>query len=301
LITNPVPAAALTRRAAAGIAVVAAILATTAPAQASTSTSTRTGALAAVPPPCGPLASAPPLPVPATTAPAGPALRALADRIASAPGDTQTGRYTRIGMTMTAADSSIGDCAITITAAATETRWRDETTDSGRVTGVPWHPASSSAPAMVTTWYRQGEFPGILPGRAPADPAQLAAEVQQRAADPAGQVHEIGDIAQYHDTPLGVRQAILRVLADIPGVHWRGPLTVAGHRTVVVSIAGETGTQVLAVDATTGEIIAAEQVLTDPVVGRNLGVTVPYSLSRTMIIDRGRSPYPGPRETAVAP
>jgi hypothetical protein len=289
LITTPVPAA-LTRRAAAGIAVVAAVLATSAPAQAST------GIVETMPPPppCGPLASAPPLPVPATTGPAGPALGALADRITAAPGDTQTGRYTRISVTMTAADSSIGDCATTITEAATETRWRDETTDSGRVTGTPWHPASDPAPATVTTWYRPGEFPGILPGPVPADPAQLAAEVQQQAADPAGQVHEVGQIAQYHDTPLAVRQAILRVLADIPGMQWRGPLTLSGRRAIAVSIAGETGTQVLAVDAITGEIIAAEQALTDPVVGRNLGVTVPYSLSRTFITDRGRSPRPGP-------
>jgi hypothetical protein len=104
-----------------------------------------------VPPPCGALAINQPLQLPATTTTAKPILRRLAANLRAEPADDRRGRYTRITATMTAADTSIGDCVTTDTRRATEQRWRDERADSGQITGTPWHSATEPAPKTVTT------------------------------------------------------------------------------------------------------------------------------------------------------
>jgi hypothetical protein len=273
---------------------------------------------AAVPPPCGPLAVHQPLPLPAGTTPAAPILRRLAMHLAAEPADTQRGRYTRIRVTMTAADSSIGDCVTTVTRYATETRWRDELTDSGKVTGTGWYSDPAPVPAPGTTWYGPGELPGVIPGRVPADPARLAAALDQayppdtdelaarahavlaragsrRADGTASRVDAVGALAAWHQTPRAARRAILQVLADVPGLTYHGRTRLAGRTTVAVSITArqDTTRYVLLLDEATGQVRAAEQVLTDPAIGRNLGVQVPYSISRVVMTSQARTDTPG--------
>jgi hypothetical protein len=277
---------------------------------------------AAVPPPCGPLAVHPPIPLPASTTPAAPVLRRLATHLAAEPADTQHGRYTRIGVTMAAADSSIGACVTTVTAHATETRWRDELTDSGKITGVGWYSDPEPAPAPSTTWYGPGELPGVIPGRVPEDPARLAAALDQayppdgdglaarvrgvlarggyRQADgTASRVDAIGALAAWHQTPRPARRAILQVLADVPGLTYHGRINLAGRTGIAVSVAARqhTGRYVLLLDESTGQVHAAEYVLTDPVIGSNLAVQVPYSISRTVMTPQARTAKPGTTAT----
>ena len=271
---------------------------------------------AVIPAPCAALAVAPPIALPATTAPAAAVLRRLAGNLTTVPADFQTGRYTKLSLRMSAADSSIGDCMTTETDVAAETRWRDETTDSGRITGTPWHPAADVAPEPVATWYRPGELPGVLPGRVPTDPARLAAAldaayppdtltarahrharalpvgIRRTPAGTAHRVEAVADLVTWHDTPPAARRAILLVLAAVPGLLSHGTVTVDGRTGIAVSIADATITQVLIIDAASGEIVATEHVLTDPLIGRNLAVTVPYSLSRDVITGRGRTNHP---------
>jgi hypothetical protein len=270
-----------------------------------------------VPPPCGPLAVHEPIPLPASTTAAAPVMRRLANHIAAEPADTQRGRYTRIGVTMTGADSSIGDCVTTVTGHATETRWRDELANSGKVTGTGWYSDPDPVPAPFTTWYGPGELPGVVPGRVPADPARLAAELDQayppdtdqqatlvkaalalagdqRADGTASRVDAVGALAAWHQTSRPARRAILLVLADVPDLAYHGRVSVAGWTGIAVSVAARNNTNryVLLLDEATGQVRAAENVLTDPVIGRNLGVQVPYSLSRTVMTAQARTDSP---------
>lgn len=270
-----------------------------------------------VPPPCGPLAVHQPIPLPASTTAAAPILRRLANHVAAEPADTQRGQYTRIGVTMTAADSSIGDCVTTVTGHATETRWRDELANSGKVTGTGWYSDTNPAPAPFTTWYGPGELPGVVPGRVPTDPARLAAELDlayppdtdqqatrvsaalaragyQQADGTASRVDAVGALAAWHQTSRPARRAILLVLADVPDVIYHGRVSVAGWTGIAVSVAARNNTNryVLLLDEATGQVRAAENVLTDPVIGRNLGVQVPYSLSRTVMAAQARTDEP---------
>ncbi|RSM64025.1 hypothetical protein DMB66_21165 [Actinoplanes sp. ATCC 53533] len=272
-----------------------------------------------VPPPCGPLAIHQPIPLPASTTPAAPTLRRLATHLTAEAADTQRGRYTRIGVTMTAADSSIGDCVTTVTRHATETRWRDELADSGTITGVGWYSDPEPAPAPSTAWYGPGELPGVLPGRVPADPTRLAAALdqayppdgdelaarvravlartgyQQAADGTASRVDAIGALAAWHQTPRPARRAILQVLADVPGLTYHGRINLAGQAGIAVSVAARQHTTryVLLLDEATGQVHAAEYVLTDPVIGRNLAVQVPYSMSRIVMTPQARTAKPG--------
>jgi hypothetical protein len=277
-----------------------------------------------VPAPCGPLAVHQPIPLPASSTPAAPILRRLANHVAAEPADTQHGPYTRIRVRMTAADSSIGDCVTTVTAHATETRWRDELANSGAITGTGWYSDPDPAPAPSTTWYGPGELAGVIPGRVPADPARLAAALDQayppdtdqqtlrvraalagagirQTAGTASRVDAVGALAAWHQTPGPARRAILLVLADVPGLTYHGRVRVAGFTGIAVSVAARNNTNryVLLLDETTGQIRAAENVLTDPVIGRNLGVQVPYSLSLTVMITQARTGKPQPPAMTV--
>lgn len=248
---------------------------------------------AAVPPPCGTLASAPPLPLAQSGVPAAHLLRQLAGRIVAVPADTQTGRYTRISLHQSAASSSIGDCVETVMGTSSQTMWRDEDRDSGVINAVAWHPLTDPAPPARTDRYRPGDLPGTIPGHVPTDPVALSAALDAvYPGEPARRVQAIGDLAGHHDTPLAARRAILRVLADVPGLVLNGPVTV-GHRTgIAVSVIDGTDRYVLVLDQRSGEIRASEDVLIDPVIGRNLAVHTPYSQTRTIITDRGRSTSP---------
>ena len=279
-----------------------------------TAAAPRPDAAADVPPQCGPLTVNQPIELPAGTTAAGPILRRLAANLRAEPADTRSGRYTRITVSMTAADTSIGDCVTTGTRRAAEQRWRDERADSGRITGTPWYSEPEPAPKAVTTWYRPGELTGLLPGFAPSDPAALAAALDQayppdtdrlanqaravaalarvrETAGTAARVEAIGQLAAWHHTPLSVRRAALLVVADVPGLTYHGRTTLAGLTGIAVSVPARQNTTryVLLLDAATGQVRATEDVLTDPVIGANLAVQVPYSLSRTLLAPQDRT------------
>lgn len=256
-------------------------------------------------PPCGAPAVADPIPLPGPGAPAGPVLRHLATQLRPVPGESRTGRYTRISLTQNAADTAVDDCVTTVLATTTQTMWRDEITNSGWVTGTPMHTVGTPAPPVRTLTYGPGELPGILPGRAPADPQQLAAALSAavslaavarlapampcgcvpppvQAAASVDLVRGIIDLARWHDTPLRVRQAILIILSDVPGLRVYGPLTTAGRTGLLLSVAASTHRYVLLVDALTGVIHATQDVLTDPTLGQNLAVHIPYALNTVL-------------------
>ncbi|WP_125809622.1 hypothetical protein [Actinoplanes sp. ATCC 53533] len=297
-----------------GFTATAAILAVLALAAPSTPATAGHNTEADVPPPCGPLAVNQPIQLPAGTTAAGPILRRLAAHLRAEPADTQNGRYTHVAVTVTAADSSIGDCVTTETRHAAEQRWRDERANSGRITGTPWYSNPGPAPEMVTTWYRPGDLPGLLPGYAPSDPAVLAAALDEAyppdtdrlaakvravtaragiraTAGAASRVEAIGALTAWHHTPLPVRRAILRVLADVPGLTYHPRVTLAGWTGIAVSVPARQNTvrHVLLLDAATGQVRGAEYVLTDPTIGRNLAVEVPYSIARTVMAPQART------------
>lgn len=270
----------------------------------------------AIPPPCGALTVADPIPLPDPGTPAGPVLRHLATHLRPVPGESHTGRYTRISLTQNASDTAVDACTTTVLATTTQTMWRDEITDSGWVTGTPRHPVGTPAPPVRTLTYGPGELPGVLPGRAPTDPELLAAALNAALnaavslADtgagltpvmpcecvpapvpvPASVnlVRGIMDLARWHDTPLRVRQAILIILSDVPGLQLHGAATVAGHTGLLLSLAASTHRYVLLVDALTGVIHATQDVLTDPTLGRNLAVHLPFAVN-TVLFGRGNA------------
>ena len=157
----------------------------------------------------------------------------------------------------------------------------------------PRHPVGEPAPAPRTSRYGPGELPGVINGRIPTDPVTLTAALQALHPDePARRVAAIGELATRHDTPLPARRAILRVLADVPGLVLHGRAVLEGRPRLAVSVSTGTDRHVLIIDPASGEIRAAEDVLLDPVIGRNLAVRTPYSLSRVVITDRGRTNRP---------
>lgn len=290
-----------------------------------------------VPPPCGPLASASPIPLPATSVPAGPVLRRLAAHLGAEPADTQHGRYTQIRVKIAAADSSIGDCTTTVLARVVEERVRDEDRSSGRITGTPWYADPDQPAPLVTTWYRAGELTGVLPGRVPTNPGRLGPALDEAVppdtdalvagtltpgtiafadrldaylaqagfgaeAGTASRVDAVGRLIGWHHTNKAARQAILTVLADVPELRSHGRVTVDGVAGIAVSIPNRQHTSrlVLIIDAHSGQVRASEEVLTDPVIGRNLAVRVPFPFSSTRTAPQARVATPASRQPALA-
>jgi hypothetical protein len=282
----------------AGVAAMSAAPAVAAPSNPTPGPSGRaplpSGQAPSAPPPCGPLFTTAPIPVPAGSVPAGAVLRAMASRIVAVPADKQTGRYTVLVKRMAAEDSTIGDCVETVTDTGTDTMWRDENANSGATYGVAMHRATEPAPPAQFSRYGPGQLRGVIPGRAPADPARLAALLDARyPGEPARRVQGVGELAAFHDTPLRVRRAILLVLAQVHGLRLHQPVTVDGRTGIAVTVEITQNRFVLVINPASGEIIATERVLLDPVIGRNLGVTVPYSESLTVITGRGRTAVAG--------
>ena len=308
--TGPIRAPrAVAAAVAAGLtAVVAVVALTSAPAAAGPSGPAPTapapvkpGTLAAsVPPPCRPLTTTPPIDVPAVGVEAGPVLKAITAHLHSVPADRESGRYTVLVERFAAADTAIGDCTTTVTDTGTSTIWRDEITDSGVTYGVAMHPATEPAPAATRDRFGPGELPGAIPGRVPASPARLARLLDGRYPGPAGRVDGVGEIARLHDTPPAARRALLLVLAGVPRLRVHQGVTVDGRTGIAVTIDTDDDADhtidsrhTLVIDAQSGEIYAYEQVLLNAAIGHNLGVTVPYSQSLTVITGRGRTDRAG--------
>lgn len=251
---------------------------------------------ASVPPPCGPLTTTPPIAVPDAGVEAGPVLTAIAAHLHTVPADRESGRYTVLVERFAAADTSVGDCAETVTDTATSTIWRDEITNSGVTYGVAMHPATEPAPAATRDRFGPGELPGAIPGRVPASPARLTRLLDDRYPGPAGRVDGIGEIAQWHDTPPAARRTLLLVLAGVPRLRAHQGVTVDGRTGIAVTIDTDDDADrtidsrhTLVIDPYSGEIYAHELVLLNAAIGRNLGVSVPYSQSLTAITGRGRT------------
>jgi hypothetical protein len=263
------------------------------------------------------LASQPPLAVDqhGHAPPAGPVLRRLAERLRPVPADATSGRYAYIAVRMQAADSVFeGPCVHTVTAYATEQRWRADD-GSGQVTGVPWHQDPADPPPVGTTTYPAGGLPGVVSGPVPTDPAVLAAALdaayppsdaatlnhaqplraadtirQRRLTGTAARLRAVADLTAWHYTNRDARRAVLLVLADVSGLAYRGGV-VGYPGAIAVSADSGDWRELLVINPTSGVVLTYEQVLLRN--GQQLGVHTPYSNARTLYAARGHATAPG--------
>lgn len=231
------------------------------------------------------------------------------------PADAQTGRYAYTAVQMHAADSVLeGPCVQTVTAYATEQRWRADD-GSGQVTATPWHHDPANPPPSETTTHTAGGLPGVVPGPVPTDPAALAAVLdaaypptdttttlaqarplraadtirQRRHTGTAARLRAVAELTGWHYTNRAARRAVLLVLADVAGLAYRG--SVAGYpNAIAVSADSGDWRDLLVIKISTGEILAYEQILLRN--GHQLGVHTPYSNARTKYTARARTSTP---------
>lgn len=205
---------------------------------------------------------------------AGSFLRSLADRITDAPYDGKTGRYayhreTRWGAGVV--QSPEGH----LMGKVVEVRsWATDDTVILRQTGLePQYPDEESRRYFEARSARQSKAPGgeegypsgptetvSLYGTAtlPRNPAALR---ESLSLDFPSRVPEaVSDLYRRFAVPRPVRADILRVLAGLPGLRWRGAVTDrAGRPGVAVSLDAADGMrQVLIFEPRTGELRAGE-------------------------------------------
>jgi hypothetical protein len=213
--------------------------------------------------------------------PAGPRLRALASRIGDAPYEYHTGRYTyhhyrswgggmmgsADGHTVSlseewkvwqAADGSGRQVTIFHEPQYPDQESRDYWERYTRATPIPaLDPASR--PQVMQLWPT-----GMAP--LPADRAGLVEMLKvQYGSGPV--CKEAGTIYGRYAVPLRARAEILRILADVPGLRWRGKVTDrAGRPGLAVTFDDrEHDTQFLLIfNAQTGELLAEEIVSLSP-------------------------------------
>ncbi|MFY1634254.1 CU044_5270 family protein [Solwaraspora sp. WMMB335] len=211
---------------------------------------------------------------------AGPMLMDLADRISDAPYDNAGGTYSYHRRKSWGARQALGPGGHVMSIAEEVETWSD-----------------SSGNGMTRTQQLMPEFPteesrlyweGVLePGaRTPGtpvtstglvgpdqpiteDPSELARKLKVGAGAGAGAtVKAVNDIYSLYLVPRSVRSQILRILADTPGLHWRGEVVDRAGRTGVAVTADDTERNVqhlLIFDPVTGELLAHELVkLTEP-------------------------------------
>jgi hypothetical protein len=304
------------------VAALTAVSATTAAPVVSAATAPAAANRETTPDPSCPLASESPLTVdqPGQAPPAGPLLRRLASRLHAVPADTQTGRYAHAVLRMQAADSTLdgGPCVVTVTAYATEQRWRADD-GSGHITAITWHNNPNDPPLADTTTYPAGGLPGVVAGPVPTDPTTLAAALdaayppiaatlaqplaqsrplraadnvrQRRHTGTAARLRAVADLNSWHYTNRAARRAVLLVLADVAGLAYRG---VVADYPGAIAVSADSGDwrDLLVIDPGTGVVLAYEQVLLRG--GETtLGVHTPYSNTRTAYSDQGRTSLPG--------
>jgi hypothetical protein len=121
----------------------------------------------------------------------------------------------------------------------------------------------SSAPATITT-YRPGELDIVVDSPA-ADPPLLAVQLdaaEDFAAGPHAPLRAVLRLYQNHVLASVHRAAVLRVLADTPGLRYRGEVAIGDRRGIAVTADSQRGAvrDVAVFDATSGALLHYEQV-----------------------------------------
>ncbi|MGV9764768.1 hypothetical protein [Micromonospora tulbaghiae] len=224
-------------------------------------------------------------------------LTALADTIDATPGDTTTALpYTYLHtQSWTRATNAI---------TRTDLRqWRRDTDGSGleitrRLPDRPGldHQPARDEPALfaqapeTTTEYLPGGLHPYLPQGLMNDADVLAGAVAPRelAADPAYPrllVSGVVALASSQYLNQAKRATSLRVLADIPGITYRGQSTdLVGRTGLTFTVTADGSTTQLLVDPGSGEVLAAHERLT----GRRAGL-----FSYVLILERGHTTHAG--------
>jgi hypothetical protein len=201
---------------------------------------------------------------------AGDQLRALAAQLAPSRCDTTTGKYTyihTIGWNAVFDDSPDGKSQRIVP--SDDRRWfaadgSGRTSSTHLPTVYPndeshryWqnHPVQTTGTPgpFVYDWPAGRAGPTKPP---PSDPAALAKRIGTRLP-----FASVRDVSSYYAVPLATRAELLRVLANTPGVVWRGETTDrAGRKGVAVSLDTGEAEHVLIFDSRTGEMLAWEEV-----------------------------------------
>jgi hypothetical protein len=120
------------------------------------------------------------------------------------------------------------------------------------------------------TDFPPGKFPALWPGRPPSDAAQLALWLQRgdpSASGPAASITAVTDLVRERVLTAAEHAAVLRYLAQVPGIEFDGTVTDrAGRRGEAFSVesadSGLPTRYTLVIDPATGRILAHEQLLT---------------------------------------
>ncbi|WP_173084539.1 CU044_5270 family protein [Phytohabitans rumicis] len=203
---------------------------------------------------------------------AGDGLRRLADGISAAPYDGKSGRYTYIhtvGWNAVIDAEPGGDSQVIYP--QDKQRWY-LADGSGRITVTPLAPVYPNERSRQY-WQRHeaDPTPGVqhddLPaGKAgPRQPLSTGADRLAKrlsmGADPQSVFLAVRDVYSYYAVPQEARARILHILADVPGVSWRGTVTDrAGRPGQAVSVDTATTRELLIFDPETGALLAWEQV-----------------------------------------
>ncbi|BCB82975.1 CU044_5270 family protein [Phytohabitans suffuscus] len=225
---------------------------------------------------------------------AGDRLRALAEGVSPAPHDNTTGRYTYIHtVSWNAVFDDNPDGTARVIHPQDKHLWYAPDA-SGRIKVIPlpavypneqsrryWQQRATAPPRSATgtpdVWVH--DLPAGMAGPTrplSADPAELAKvlgvdTVGQRGA--AAVFFAVRDLYSVYAPPRQSRAQVLRILADLPGVSWRGTVTDrAGRAGVAISVDTATTQQILILDPKTGALLAWDEVErpTDTVAGATL-------------------------------
>ena len=195
-------------------------------------------------------------------------LRALADRLAPAPGDTHTGDYTYIHTQMWARSSR--------KVARIDTRtWRHANGSGVIITrtlperdnllrlpdGKDRDQFTSAKPATDT--YAAGQLAPDLREPITTDPTTLAAQLyinQPKENGPVSLLRGLLDLNGTHYLDRQVRATALRLLATIPTLRYDGPSTdIAGRTAIGYSLDTGSSHEQLLIHPTTGEFLAHQE------------------------------------------
>ncbi|MGI5245742.1 hypothetical protein [Dactylosporangium sp. CA-139066] len=204
---------------------------------------------------------------------AGDQLRALAAQLTPSRCDTTTGRYTfihTIGWNAVFDDTPDGKSQRIVPSERWE--WRaDDGSERFRSTLLPAvypneesyryyqkHPVQpSGTPAAVVHDLPPNPDRAIVP--LPTDPAEVAKKLA--AGGKQFLFWNVRDWFSAHAVPLATRAEVLRILANTPGVVWRGETTDRAGRTgVAISLDDKAAQHVLIFDPSTGEMLAWDDV-----------------------------------------